>query len=208
MWSTRIGRIGLYPIHGEGNNKCDTLIDFQIHTIFSTSMGAQIPRLPENPLVSCGCKKFKVDSLGDHLSTCTTHSGAKKDWTVGQLADLFRTTHTAKTQQVVRIRGHHCGDVELVGYLENATGPVQLVLDLRISHDRFGSSSDPILNGQLHYPIHILDMDKSLNEDAADKIRKYRTDYNNNPPNAISFMPAITSTSDRLHSEFIRLLFL
>ena len=41
-----------------------------------------------------------------------------------------------------------------------------------------------------------------------DKIRKYRTDYNNNPPNAISFMPVIASTSGRLHSEFVRLLFL
>ena len=57
---------------------------------------------------------------------------------------------TAKTQQVVRSRGQHCGDVELVGYLANAAGPVPLVLDLRIAHDRFGSSSDPILNGQLH----------------------------------------------------------
>ena len=51
------------------------------------------------------------------------------------------------------------------------------------------------------------DMDKSLNESASDKIRKYRADYNNNP-NAISFMPAIASTSGRLHSEFIRILFL
>ena len=92
-----------------------------------------------------------------------------------------------------------------MGYLVNAAGPVPLVLDLRLAHDRFGSSSDPILNGQLHYPQ---DVDKSLNEDAADKIRKYRTDYNNNPSNAISFMSAIASTSDRLHSEFIRLLFL
>jgi hypothetical protein len=52
------------------------------------------------------------------------------------------------------------------------------------------------------------DIDKTLNEAAADKIRKYRADYNNNPPNTISFMPTIASTSDRLHSEFIRLLFL
>ena len=126
---------------------------------------------------------------------------------VGQLADLFRTTNTAKTQQVVRSRGQHCGDVELVGYLANAADPVSLVLDLRIAHDRFGSSSDPNLNGRLHYPQ---DIDKSLNEAAADKIRKYRADYNNNPPstNAVSFMPAIAGTSGRLHSEFIRLLFL
>jgi len=94
-----------------------------------------------------------------------------------------------------------------VGYLANAAGPVPLVLDLRIAHDRFGSSSDPTLNGTLHYP-NPNDIHRSLNEAAADKIRKYRADYNNNPPNAISFMPAIASTSGRLHSEFIRLLFL
>jgi hypothetical protein len=49
---------------------------------------------------------------------------------------------------------------------------------------------------------------QALNEAAADNIRKYRADYNNNPPNAISFMPAIASTSGRLHSEFVCLLFL
>jgi hypothetical protein len=74
------------------------------------------------------------------LFTCTTHSGDKKthDWAVGQLADLFRTTHTVKNQQVVR---------------------------------------------NLHYP-NPNDIDKSLNDTTADKIRKYRADYNNNPPNS------------------------
>jgi hypothetical protein len=143
------------------------------------------------------------------LCTCTTHSGAKKahDWLVGQLADLFRTTHTAKIQQVVRSRAQHCGDVEIVGYLVNVSIPVPLFLDFRITHDRFGSRSDPTLNGTLHYP-NPNDIDKSLNEAAVDKIRKYHSDYNNNPPNPISFMTAIDSTSGRLHSEFIRLLFL
>ncbi len=83
-----------------------------------------------------------------------------------------------------------------------------LVLDLHITHDRFGSSSNPDLNGKLHCPN---DMDKSLNETVADKIRKYRADYNNNP-NVISFMTTIASTSgrlsERIHSEFIRILFL
>ena len=83
--------------------------------------------------------------------------------------------------------------------------PVPLVLDLRITHDRYGSSSDPNLNGNLHYPNEI---DRSLNEAAADKIRKYRVDYNNNSPNTISFMSDIDTTSGRLHGEFVRLLFL
>ena len=121
---------------------------------------------------------------------------------VDQIADLFRTTHKVKTQQVIKSRGQHCGDIELAGYLANAAGPVPLVLDLRIAHERFGSSSDPSLNGNLHYPNNI---DRSLNETADDKIRKYRDDYSNNPPNTVSFMPAIASTYGRLHSEFVRL---
>jgi hypothetical protein len=52
------------------------------------------------------------------------------------------------------------------------------------------------------------DIHKSLNESATDKIRKLRSDYNNNPPTVVSIMPAVDSTSGRLHSEFVRLLFL
>ncbi len=92
-----------------------------------------------------------------------------------------------------------------MAYLENEVGPLPLVLDLHITHDCFGSSSDPSLNGHLHYPN---DVDISLTETATDKIRKYSTDYNNNPPTSVSFMTAVTSTSGRLHSEFVRFLFL
>ena len=48
---------------------------------------------------------FKIDPLGDHKT---------------------------KTQQVIRSRGQHCGDIELTGYLSNEAGPVPLVLDLRM----------------------------------------------------------------------------
>jgi hypothetical protein len=82
---------------------------------------------------------------------------------------------------------------------------VPLVMDLRIAHDRVGSSADPTLNGHLKYPNNL---DQSLNDVTDDKIRKYRADYNNRPPSVVSFMTAIPSTSGRLHSEFVRLLFL
>ncbi len=106
---------------------------------------------------------------------------------------------------MTRSRGQRCGDIELSGYLVNETGPVSLVLDLRLVHERFGSSFDPSINGHIHYPN---DIDRSLSDAADDKIRKYRADYNNNPPNSISFMSVIASTSGRLHSEFVCLLFL
>jgi hypothetical protein len=71
-------------------------------------------------------------------------------------------------------------------------------LDLRISHDRFESSSDPSLNGNLHYPNNI---DRSIIESDDDTIRKYRADYNTNPPNTVSFMTSITSTSCNFRSS-------
>jgi hypothetical protein len=79
------------------------------------------------------------------------------------------------------------------------------VLDLHITHDKVGSSTDPTLHGQLRYPNNL---DQSLNDTDVDKVRKYCTDYNMNPPNTVSFIPTIPSTSGRLHSEFVRLLFL
>jgi hypothetical protein len=82
---------------------------------------------------------------------------------------------------------------------------VPLVLDLRVAHDRVGSSADPTLNGHLRYPYNL---DQSLNDTTPDKILKYRSDYNNNPPRGVGFMPTIPSTSGRLHSEFVRVLFL
>jgi hypothetical protein len=75
---------------------------------------------------------------------------------------------------------------------------VPFVLDLRIAHERFGSSSDPSLHGHLHYQNNV---DGTLNEATTDKIREYLSDCNN-------FMSPITSTSGCLHSEFVYLLFL
>ncbi len=91
-----------------------------------------------------------------------------------------------------------------------------------ISH--LGSTSDQVLiNGHFHLR-YTNDIHRSLNEVPDDKIRKYHPDYNNfylqlslyrfikktnnNPPKTVSFIPVITSTSGRLHSEFVRLFFL
>ncbi len=94
---------------------------------FAMTMGAQIPVIAEKPLASCGCRKFQLDVMGDHLCTCTSHSGTKqaRDWVVDQLDDLFLTTHNVKTQQhVTKSRGRYCGDIELTTYLTNTVVPV------------------------------------------------------------------------------------
>ena len=78
-------------------------------------------------------------------SSCTGRSGDKKaHWAVEHLAHLFRTTKD-KTTQVARGRGQGSGDLELAAYLADAVRPVNLVLDLRLTQERFGSSCNPLL---------------------------------------------------------------
>ena len=71
-------------------------------------------------------------------------------------------------------------------------GPVSLVEDLCIPHEPSGGTSNPGLNGHLHYPT---DIDRILKETDHDKNLQYRADYNNRPSHDISFIPDITTTS-------------
>ena len=83
-------------------------------TLFVMTTDSQIPVITEKPLVTCGCRNFYLDVIGDHLCTCTTQSGVKKShyWVVEQLVDIFHTTHTVKTQNATKIRGRHCVDID------------------------------------------------------------------------------------------------
>jgi hypothetical protein len=42
------------------------------------TMVDQIPVIAEKPRAACGWRKFQLDSMEDHLCSCTTHSGVKK----------------------------------------------------------------------------------------------------------------------------------
>ena len=57
-------------------------------------------------LVPCGCQKFVLMFLDNMLAPVLPIPEPKKthDWSVEQLADLLRTTHRVKTQQVARSR--------------------------------------------------------------------------------------------------------
>jgi hypothetical protein len=71
--------LGQIRSHRRDETWCASLLQ----TFFSSSMddahgGIQIPVIVEKPFATCGCKKFQLDPLGDHLNTCATHSGVKK----------------------------------------------------------------------------------------------------------------------------------
>jgi hypothetical protein len=182
-------------------------------TFVSTTLGlgvpilAALPRLNNSPLAKCGCKFFCMDFHGDHTSTCTSHSGATKahDWMVSVIGPLFRTAgHLVRTQHgVTASAGQRRGDVEVRSFLRDQAGSRSLVFDLIITHDRFGSSTHVQQNGSLSHPQ---DLDGPMRVAAQRKTNAYRQTYADNQN--ISFLPAIMSTSNGMHGEFLRLLFL
>ncbi len=63
----------------------------------------------------------EVSDVGTRKTSCREHCAEKAhDWAIDQLADLFRTTHKVKTQQVARIRGHRCGDIGDLGIVSTS----------------------------------------------------------------------------------------
>ncbi len=56
--------------------------------------------------------------------------------------------------------------------------------------------------------LHLVCPIPHRHDDAAEKIREYRADYNNRPSNPISFMPAVARTSGHIHCELVSILFL
>ena len=125
------------------------------------------------------------------------------------LGQLVRTAgHTVRTQQsVTASAGQRRADVELCSYLQDAAGRRSLVFDLSMTHDRFGSSNHVQQNGIrtvcYHIPMTSMRLCVLLRSAKLTAIRQQYADNQN-----ISFLPAIVSTSARMHGEFLRLLFL
>jgi hypothetical protein len=63
--------------------------------------------LAELPPSPCGCKTFALDAIGDHVSTSTDQSGAKKthDWAVQQRFISHNTSGKDSTDLFIRGQG-------------------------------------------------------------------------------------------------------
>ena len=77
-----------------------------------------------------------------------------------------------------------------------------VALDVSTVHDFHGSADNPTLNGTLRHQ----DLDLALYQRAQVKVDKYREGYAA-PGLRHAFLPAVVSTSGRIHRELLRLLF-
>jgi hypothetical protein len=98
LWFKSMSWLGKIRSHHRNENWTSSFWQ----TFFASCVGANVPVLTELPFLVWDCRKFQIDTIGDHLFTCTTHSGVNQthDWVVDRITDLFLTTHKVKTQQV------------------------------------------------------------------------------------------------------------
>jgi hypothetical protein len=142
----------------------------------------------------------KGGPLGDQHGTLRCNEGARlgrrssrPSLQIGWPRCTHPTRHRGQRRPTAR-RRH---------YLHDAAGSRSLVFDLSITHDRIGSSCHEQQNGLLSHPQ---DLDAPLRLAAQRKINSYGQQYAHNQN--ISFLPAIMTTSYRMHGAFLRLLFL
>ena len=121
---------------------------------------------------------------------------ATKSWVL-----IYLCTSVRKQHAVTASAGQRHANVEVRSYLRDAAG--SLVFDLSIIHGKNGSSCHVQQNGCLS---NTQDLDAPLGIAAQRKLNRYWQQYADNQN--ISFLPAIMTTSSRIHGEFLRLPFL
>jgi len=68
------------------------------------------------------------------------------------MADLFRMMAMVKTSNITASQGQKRDGMQLHSKLADATGPTRRRMDLRITHECYGSSSNPARNGAVQIP--------------------------------------------------------
>ncbi len=123
--------------------------------------------------------------------------------------------HRAKTHKITPAAGNERGDIEIQDYVflphgeDDRIPPRTLVMDVTMTHDRYGRTTHHTNGGLTHRvpSTGALQPDGALNKATRMKIRHYRQIYADRP-DLIVFLPIVLNTSGRVYEDFARLLFL
>ena len=181
---------------------------------FCQYLGVPVPSLQalNRRRCVCACRRGVVyDGHGDHINTCQKHSGnwqRAHNHILAALQTEFRAAgFTARTTGIPRVtigEGKQIvGDLEVIN--ANLGGPWarSLIVDVSVVHDFVGNTVDVSRHGSLRYEHP----DRGLDLRAAKKVDKYREGYMA-VDHRRAFVPAIVSTSGRIHSELLRVLYI
>ena len=122
--------------------------------------------------------------------------------------------HRIKTHKVTPSVGNERTDIEIKVYVilprgeDNRLPPHTLMMDVTMTHDRYGRTTQHTY-GTLTHQVSSTgpQSDGVLNNEARIKIRDYRQLYADRP-DPIVFLPVVVNTSGRVFDTFVRLFFL
>ena len=166
-----------------------------------------MPPFPHtNQRLSLSQRPYDVN--GDRILTCVHHKATRTrchNHILACIVSLFQQAgFVADTKNVPRIQRPQ--DKYFVADMFSRTMDIGnlrgVALDVSTVHDFHGSADNPTLNGTLRHQ----DLDLALYQRAQVKVDKYREGYAANGLRH-AFLPAIVSTSGRIHGELLRLLF-
>jgi hypothetical protein len=154
------------------------------------------------------------DPYGDHIQTCQCQSAAlpAHEWIVYKLSLLLRSVgHRVQTHRITPVADNERGEIEIKDYVilprreDDGLPPRTLVLDVTMTHDRYGRTTQRT-NGALIHRVPSTGAPQSdgvLNKTTRMKIRHYRQIYADRP-DPIVFLPVAVSTSGRVYEDFTR----
>jgi hypothetical protein len=134
------------------------------------------------------------------------------NWWVLDHDEFLNITHRVTTHKVTLATGNERGDIEIRDYVilprgvDNRIPPRTLLMDVTMTHDRFGRTTQRT-NGALTHRVSAPQPDGALNNAARIKIRHYRHLYADRS-DPIVFLPVAVRTSGRVYDDFLRLIFL
>ena len=123
--------------------------------------------------------------------------------------------HRVKTHKVTSVTVNEHGHFEIRDYViltrgeDNRIPPRTLLMDVTMTHDRYGRTTQ-CTNGALTHRASSTgapQSDGTLNNVTRIKIRHYRQLYEDRT-DSIVFLAVVVSTSGRVYDDFVRLFFL
>ncbi len=128
---------------------------------------------------------------------------------------LCSVGHRVKPHRITPIADNERGDIEIKDYVILPPGkddrfpPHTLVMDVKMTHDRYGRTTQRT-NGALSHRVSstcVPQPDGTLNKATRIKIRHFRQIYVDRV-DPIAFLSVVVNTSGHVYEDFTRLLFL
>jgi hypothetical protein len=160
-------------------------------------LGLPIPHLLEFTHHACTCDRFAIDEYGDHLHSCTQHTGATTgahEHILTAVQRLFiQAGYTTERKNVPHSRGMRKADLHVKDFRIDG---IWDVTDVTLRGEFHGSCNDPARNGKASYA----DPNDAIDAAVKAKLDKYQHDYNERN---FFFLPAVMTTSGSLQQYVV-----